>query len=219
MLCANCQHDLGDTSQRDAFIAVEIAGDEYIFSYWRCDACGYYTLETYHGRFSGSEEITAGDPIPANEGDAIVALIEQCPTPSNKRCSCPVHQKIVGASDASSSTADAPISPSERTQGGRNEVLIPCPNCSKPTPNLKRYGVMKDVLFVGIAARSRRCAYTACPKCMRSMVLRDTFKPLNILLANLMWILVVLPYCLGIMLVSRIPGHSAIIRKQLWLDA
>ncbi len=36
-----------------------------------------------------------------------------------------------------------------------------------------------------------------------------TWSPLNILLANLMWILVVFPYHLVLSLISRIPGHSS----------
>ena len=94
-----------------------------------------------------------------------------------------------------------------------NKILIKCPGCSVPTPSLKRYGVMREVIFLVIYARSRRCTYTACPKCMRRMLLKDTFSPVKILLANLMWILAVLPYSLILMIVSTIPGHSKSIRK------
>lgn len=101
------------------------------------------------------------------------------------------------------------------TDAGSNPktVLIKCPVCSVPTDSLKRYGVMCDVVFIIIAARSRRCAYTACPKCMRRMLLRDTFSPVKILLANLMWILAVLPYSLVLLVATTIPGHSRSVRK------
>lgn len=97
-------------------------------------------------------------------------------------------------------------------------VLIKCPVCSVPTGSLKRYGMMCDVVFVVIAARSRRCAYVACQKCMRRKLLKDTFSPVKILLANLMWLLAVLPYNLVLMVVSMIPGHSASVKKACGID-
>ena len=33
MDCANCRADLGDATAREAFICVDVAGDEYIYSY------------------------------------------------------------------------------------------------------------------------------------------------------------------------------------------
>ena len=87
-------------------------------------------------------------------------------------------------------------------------MRLQCPVCSAGTSSLKRYGMIHFVLFLGIAARWRAGSFTACPKCVRKKVLEDTFSPLHILSANLMWLLAVLPYNLGLMIASTIPGHS-----------
>ncbi|MHC4972717.1 MAG: hypothetical protein ACYTG3_10330 [Planctomycetota bacterium] len=87
-------------------------------------------------------------------------------------------------------------------------MRLTCPVCSAATESLKRYGRIHFVLFLGIVARWRVGPLTACPKCVRKTVLKDTFSPLYILAANLMWLLAVLPYNLGVMIASTIPGHS-----------
>ena len=92
---------------------------------------------------------------------------------------------------------------------------IPCPVCSTPTDSLKRYGVLRRVVFLGIAVHVQRSSEVACPRCMRRLLRKVTFSPLHFLLANLMWVLVVLPYHLALMLASLTKGHSGSIRKQL----
>ena len=225
MNCANCQLDLGSAKSRAAFICVEVNADEYIYSYWQCGACGFYTLETYRDRFSGEAAITVDGPIDREEGDAIVRYMRQCREPNNKRCRCDAHRWARGdagyepppvAPSGGNGSGESP-GPSNENPGPTNRdgayrnsdpVLLTCPACGKRTDSLKRYGVMKEVIFLLVFARSRRCAYTACPKCMRGMLLKDTFSPVNILLANLMWLLVVLPYSLALLIASTIPGHS-----------
>lgn len=87
-------------------------------------------------------------------------------------------------------------------------MRLKCPVCYTGTESLKRYGVIHYVLFLGIAVRWQHGSLTACPRCVRKRVLKDTFSPLHILSANLMWLLAVLPYNLGLMIASTIPGHS-----------
>jgi hypothetical protein len=87
-------------------------------------------------------------------------------------------------------------------------MRLKCPVCYKGTESLKRYGVIHYVLFLGIAVRWQHGSLTACPRCVRRRVLKDTLSPLHILSANLMWLLAVLPYNLGLMIASTIPGHS-----------
>jgi len=214
MNCAGCQHNVGGVAARDAFICVEKAGDEYIYSYWRCDSCGFYTCETYHDRFMGSESVTIDPPIDSAEGTQILTLIRQCPKPNDKRCGCPVHRKMSGEQMEMPEIATVVEEPAKLTRGPGLKT-IECPVCGKPTESLKQFGVMSDVAFLGIAARSSRCTYTACPTCMRGMVLKDTFTPTNILMANLMWILVVLPYSLAVCAASMIPGHSKAVKNVL----
>ena len=50
---------------------------------------------------------------------------------------------------------------------------------------------------------------------MRHLVLKDTFSLKSIVLANLMWLLVVLPYALVLVLLSMIPGHSNSVLRAL----
>jgi hypothetical protein len=178
-------------------------------------------METYRDRFDGSEEATVGDPIVPEEGETIVRLLKQCPNPNDKHCRCEVHRRLLApagagaAAQGDGSPTQAPPPDQTATASGSEPVLVKCPVCSVPTNSLKRYGIMHEVVFIGIAARSRRASYTACPKCMRRKVLRDTFSPWNILLANLMWVLAVFPYCIGIMIASTIPGHSASIERAI----
>lgn len=87
-------------------------------------------------------------------------------------------------------------------------MRLTCPVCSRDTESLKRYGLIHFVLFLGIAARWRAGPFIACPRCMRRRVLKDTFSPLRILAANLMWLLAIVPYNLGVFIASTIPGHS-----------
>ena len=101
------------------------------------------------------------------------------------------------------------------TQPDADTAPTECPFCHALTTSLKRYRWMRWVLYVGITFRVRSGIYVACPKCMRNMVLKDTFSPLNILAANLMWIVVVLPYCLVLMVLSTVPGHSACVKRRL----
>jgi hypothetical protein len=95
--CANCQQEF-DRTGRDrpvAAIAVEVAGDEYIESFFFCAACGVYTQETYCDRFLGEETVSVSGPIAAQRGDALVELIRGCPDPMNKKCTCEVHRKFL----------------------------------------------------------------------------------------------------------------------------
>ena len=81
---------------RVAFISAMVAGDEYIYSYWRCTVCGFYALETYIDRAMGSEDITVDKSISPAEGDAIVEAIKRCPDVRDEGCSCDTHKSIRG---------------------------------------------------------------------------------------------------------------------------
>ncbi len=93
MNCATCGSDLGGMDEREAFICLEVMGDEYIESYWHCSACGTYMQEVYHDRFCGEDDVRHG-PIDAARAEAAIAKIRQCPEPGSKRCDCAVHQEL-----------------------------------------------------------------------------------------------------------------------------
>lgn len=93
MDCSNCGENLGGMYSRAALISYEVAGDEYIESYWHCGRCGCYTMEMYQDRAMGTSVVNAREePIEKVEGDAIVRSIRQCPNPKDKRCPCDVHK-------------------------------------------------------------------------------------------------------------------------------
>ena len=94
MTCSKCGRNLGDLEARTSFISVEVMGDEYIYSYFFCNRCDAYTVETYHDCFMGNDETYAEGPIPKAAGDKTVALIRTCPEPSNKRCACEAHRSL-----------------------------------------------------------------------------------------------------------------------------
>ena len=92
--CSQCgrsfDRETGDRSI--ASISGGIMGDEYIESYYFCTQCQVYTVEVYHDRFLGEEDISVRGPVPKTEGDALMELIKQCDEPWNKKCRCKAHQ-------------------------------------------------------------------------------------------------------------------------------
>lgn len=71
-------------------------GDEYIESYYFCEPCGVYTVEVYHDRFLGEDEVSLRGPMSKERGDEKIEVIRQCPEPGNKRCRCDAHQSYFG---------------------------------------------------------------------------------------------------------------------------
>ena len=96
MKCSQCGKTKWDLEQRSAFICFEGGGDEYIESYFFCQDCNAYSIEVYHDSFMGDGTIHTRGPIPRAEGDRIVAIIEQCPRPNDKRCRCEAHEWFNG---------------------------------------------------------------------------------------------------------------------------
>ncbi len=87
------------------------------------------------------------------------------------------------------------------------KLMIKCPSCSKPTDSLKRYHLADMLVFIGIAAWSRRVTYTACPVCMQTILLKNMFS-WNILTGNMLWILIFMPIDLILLIASTTKGHS-----------
>ena len=98
--CAQCRREFDErgTKDRVACISGSIMGDEYIESYFLCAECGVYTVEIYHDRFSGDEDVLVRGPVPKSVGDAKVELIRQCSEPWNKKCRCRAHRSYFGPS-------------------------------------------------------------------------------------------------------------------------
>jgi hypothetical protein len=92
--CSQCGEDWDPNGKYEcvASISGSIMGDEYIESYYFCKRCEVYTVEVYHDRFLGENNILTRGPVPKAEGDAQVELIKQCSEPWNKKCRCKAHR-------------------------------------------------------------------------------------------------------------------------------
>jgi len=92
--CSQCGEDLDPTRKYEcaASISGSIMGDEYIESYYFCKRGEVYTVEIYHDRFLGEDNILMRGPVSKAEGDAQVELIRHCSEPWNKKCRCEAHR-------------------------------------------------------------------------------------------------------------------------------
>jgi hypothetical protein len=96
MLCANCNQPFPAEAKRKAGISIFHMGDEYIYSYWQCDACGFYTVESFRDVHLGSPVISFLPPMTKDDGDLAVLRIKTCPDPHNVDCECDYHQQAYG---------------------------------------------------------------------------------------------------------------------------
>lgn len=92
--CLECGTDLGEIGRREAFISVFVYGDEETRSWFRCAACGLWTVELYYDRFMGDSEVSFQGPIGEEAGRKEVERIRRCPDPGNKWCECEVHREL-----------------------------------------------------------------------------------------------------------------------------
>ncbi len=92
--CSQCgkEFDRKEDEGRIVSISGSIMGDETTDSYYFCNQCQVYTVEVYHDRFLGEDEVSVRGPLPKSEGDTIVELIRQCSEPWNKKCRCDAHR-------------------------------------------------------------------------------------------------------------------------------
>lgn len=94
-----------------------------------------------------------------------------------------------------------------------SDPVIPCPSCGRPTASMKRYVMIDLLVFLGIFAFTRRATCTGCPACMRKTLLTKTL--INIVPANVLWVLVVLPFHSVQLARTFAQGHSASVRALL----
>lgn len=86
--------------------------------------------------------------------------------------------------------------------------------CGTTTDSLKAYRMPTFVLFLFIGASFRSGEVVACPSCMRKTLAKLTLK--NLLPANLLWLLLLVPWYAIAALRSLTPGHSASAAIQLY---
>lgn len=85
-------------------------------------------------------------------------------------------------------------------------MTLPCPHCGRATDSLKGYRLPTFLLFLGIGASFKHGLVVRCPPCMRKELGRLTL--INILPANLLWVLLLLPWYGIATLRSLTQGHS-----------
>ena len=92
--CRSCSADLGPHARRKAFISIFAQGDEETRSWFFCEKCRVWTIEDYTDRFHGDDSVRVMGPFPEGACADEVALANTCPTPVDKWCECPAHQKL-----------------------------------------------------------------------------------------------------------------------------
>lgn len=83
----------------------------------------------------------------------------------------------------------------------------PCPRCGDSTTALKAYRLPTFLLFLFIAVSFRHGLVVACPRCMRKELLR--LAAINLLPANLLWFVLLLPWYGIAAIRSTTAGHSS----------
>lgn len=90
---------------------------------------------------------------------------------------------------------------------------IPCPKCGKPTASLKQYVLCNLFVFLYVFAFMRRGTYTACPSCMRGIIVMRSL--INIVPANLLWFVIVAPWHTVQFIRTFADGHSESVRAMM----
>ncbi len=95
----------------------------------------------------------------------------------------------------------------------QNQLVI-CPKCGQPSDSIKQYKLPYKWIFVWIMLFHQDIEYTCCPHCMRKQILLRGFT-YNIILANLLWLIIILPWCLVLLICSFTKGHSKAVKEYI----
>lgn len=85
--------------------------------------------------------------------------------------------------------------------------MIRCPECGQMTDSLKRFTLPHIWLFLGCFVSYQNIRYSCCPHCMRKHIFVKGFT-YNILLANALWALLILPWSIILLVKSYKRGHT-----------
>ena len=92
-------------------------------------------------------------------------------------------------------------------------VELSCPVCARTTDSLKQYRYISRVLCYLLDFSYQTTYYRACPACMRSLIARRIAR--SIIPGNVVWLLLVLPWGLGLIVASFRKGHSQDVIRQI----
>ncbi|MFT5355929.1 MAG: hypothetical protein ACI9KE_003150 [Polyangiales bacterium] len=84
---------------------------------------------------------------------------------------------------------------------------LPCPMCHQQTDSLKVYRLPTFLLFFFFGASFRKSDIVACPPCMRGKMAK--LAVINILPANLLWLILLMPWYSIAALRTLAKGHSS----------
>lgn len=95
----------------------------------------------------------------------------------------------------------------------RLDQELDCPLCLQPTRSLKQYRVMRWCVFYLAGAVWQVKIVRACPACMRATVWKSAL--INLVPANLLWLLLLLPWSMVLTLMTLVHGHSKAVLEGL----
>ncbi len=99
----------------------------------------------------------------------------------------------------------------ERAADG--SMMLPCPKCRRPTSSLKSYSYFRYLVFLLAAAFYGMKKVTCCPSCMRGDLAINLL--INMVPANLLWLIIVLPLNGTYFLATFLQGHSKAVTAEL----
>ena len=96
---------------------------------------------------------------------------------------------------------------------GAPTTPISCPECGEMTTSLKHYTMMRYLVFVWFFAFWARKKETGCPACMRKAIAISA--AINIVPANLLWLVVIAPWYSILFFMTFADGHSSEVHALL----
>ena len=93
-------------------------------------------------------------------------------------------------------------------------IPVPCPECGKMTDSLKVYRLPDLWICLGVWVRYATKGHVCCPSCMRKKILLHGFT-YNIVTANLLWTLIIMPWSVINLFRTNSKGHSKEIVQML----
>jgi len=93
------------------------------------------------------------------------------------------------------------------------DTELACPSCGRPSDSLKQYRYVTWMLCYLVGFAYQLAYYQGCPACVRKFVIRRA--AWNLIPANVLWLVVVLPWGLGLIFASFAKGHSRTVVRGL----
>src|SRR6266487_3053647 len=93
------------------------------------------------------------------------------------------------------------------------EATLPCPRCGRMTDSLKQYRYVSRVLCYLIDFTYETTYYRGCPSCIRRLIARRV--AWTMIPGNVVWLMLALPWGIGLIVASFRKGHSQDVIQQI----